>query len=123
MPCECGSSTVKLSFTDKGVDLICHACGAKLGEIDEGFDREDKAMEKMKVVVRKDLGGPHDAGETIKFETDRRAIMEVYFNVNGKQAMFSLNAYPDGTLKLFRFEGGKGQRVYDARWNEEVNTA
>jgi hypothetical protein len=41
MPCECGSRTVELSFTDNGVELFCHACGAKIGEIDERYDRED----------------------------------------------------------------------------------
>ena len=120
MPCECGSRTVGISFTDKGVDLICHACGAKIGEIDEGYDKEDNMMEKMEIVVRKDLGGPHDAGQTIKFETDKQAIVEVNFVVGGKAIAFSLNAYPDGTLKLFRFEDGQGKKMYDAGWTKEA---
>ena len=77
-------------------------------------------MEKMEIVVRKDLGGPHDAGQTIKFETDKQAIVDVNFVVDGKVISFSLNFYPDGTLKLFRFEGGQGKKMYDAKWTKEA---
>lgn len=118
MPCECGSRTVELSFTEKGMDLMCHACGAKIGEIDEGYDKEDRKMEKMEVVIRKDLGGPHDDGQTIRFETERQVIVEMNFIVDGKALTYSLNTYPDGTLKLFRYEDGRGKKMYDARWSE-----
>lgn len=118
MPCECGSRTVELSFTEKGMDLMCHACGAKIGEIDEGYDKEDRKMEKMEVVIRKDLGGPHDDGQTIRFETERQVIVDMNFIVDGKALTYSLNTYPDGTLKLFRYEDGQGKKMYDARWSE-----
>lgn len=47
MPCVCGSCTVKLSFIGNGVELFCHACGAKVGEVDEEYDKEENAMKKM----------------------------------------------------------------------------
>jgi len=114
MPCDCGCSTVELSFTEKGVDLMCHACGVKIGEIDEGYDKEDTEMTEMQVIIRKDLGGPRDAGETIRFETSKHAIVDVNLVVDKKNVTFSLDIYPNGTLKLFRFEDGQGEKVYDA---------